>query len=164
MCYSIAVCTSREPTEPRSRVLWRLRTAGQFSITDISALGIELRHISIADERWSLAREGHAAEAISMMVALWPISSVSRRIDAVMTAVILAALRGSAAATLVAYHTTAQLAVHRPELRAITASWLAIVRDREARRFSRGIATASDSHKQSSRRPRCPSRHVLEFP
>jgi hypothetical protein len=148
MCFSIATCTTPERAEPRPRIFWRLRTATQFSFTDISALGVELRHISIADERWALAREGHAAEAISMMVALWPVSSVSRRIDAVMTAVIHAALTGSAAAALVAYHTTAQLAANLPEFSAIAASWLAVVEERERRRFSRTIAPRTNQSRK----------------
>ena len=131
MCFSIATCTTAEHPKPCLRIFWRIRTATQFSFTDISALGVELQHISIADERWALARQGHAAEAISMMVALWPVSSVSRRIDAVMTAVILAALTGSDAAALVAYHTTAQLAANLPKFRTIAASWLAVVKERE---------------------------------
>jgi len=137
MCFSIATCTTAERAEPSPRIFWRLRTATEFSCADICAMGDELQHISIADERWALAREGHAADAISMMVAEWPVSSVSRRIDAVMTAVVLAALTGSAAAALVAYHTTAQLAANLPEFSPVAASWFAVVRAQERRRFSR---------------------------
>ena len=136
MCFSIATRTTPEHPKPCPRIFWRIRTAS-VSFADISVLGDKLRHISIADERWALAREGHAAEAISMMVALWPVSSVSRRIDAVMTAIVLAALTGSAAAALVAYHTTAELAANLLEFPAIAASWLAVITEREKRRFSR---------------------------
>ncbi len=137
MCFSIATRTTAEHPKPCPRILWRIRVASEFSFADIFALGDELLQISIADERWALAREGSAAEAISMMVAEWPVSQVSRRIDDVMTAVVFAALTGRAAAALVAYHTTAQLAVHLPEFHAIAASWFAVVKKREARRFSR---------------------------
>ncbi|MGZ5172240.1 MAG: hypothetical protein ACXWCY_32915 [Burkholderiales bacterium] len=144
MCFSIAKCTTAEHPKLCPRIFWRIRTAGEFSFADISALGDELRNISIADERWALARKGHAAEAISMMVAEWPVSSPSPRVDALMTAVTMAALAGSAAAALVTYHTTAQLAVHLPEFRAIATSWLAVVKKREARRFSRAVVPRTD--------------------
>jgi hypothetical protein len=130
-------------TNPQPTTLWRVRTAAEFYESDIAALADELRRITIRDERWALAREGHAAEAISMIVAEWPVSSVSPRIDAVMTAVTVAALVGSAAAALVVYHTTSQLASHLPEFRPLAASWLAIVRDLEGRRFSRRIAPSN---------------------
>jgi hypothetical protein len=129
---------------PPPTTLWRLRSAAEFSESDIAALADDLRRITIPDKRWALAREGHAAEAISMMVAQWPVSSVSHRIDAVMTAVTLAALLGSAAAALVVYHTTSQLASHLPEFRQLAASWLHSVREQEARRFSRRIAPPTD--------------------
>jgi hypothetical protein len=128
---------------PQPMTLWRVRTGVEFSESDIAALADALRRITITDERWGLAREGRAAEAISMMVAEWPVSSVSHRIDALKTAVTLAALVGSAAAALVVYHTTSQLASHLPEFRPLAASWLAIVRDLEARRFSRRITPSN---------------------
>jgi phosphopantothenate synthetase len=127
-------------TGPRATTFWRMRTAAEFSEGDIAVLADELRRIAIADERWPLAREGHAAAAIAMMVAEWPISSVSRRIDALMSAVTMAALAGSAAAALVIYHTTAQLASHLPEFCPLVASWLAVVKQHEASRISRRSA------------------------
>ena len=163
MSILIATRTTPEHPKPCPRIFWRIRTAGEFSFADISALGDELRHISIADERWALAREGHAAEAISMMVALWPVSSVSRRVDAVMTAVILAALTGSAAAALVAYHTTAQLAANLPEFGPIAASWLAVVREQERHRFSRTIVPRTNQRTPIIGNPNVPVAQSMEI-
>jgi hypothetical protein len=127
-------------TGPRATTFWRTRTAAEFSEADITVIADELRRIVIPDERWPLARQGHVPEAIVIMVAEWPISSVSRRIDALMSAVTIAALAGSAAAALVIYHTTAQLALHLPEFEALVASWSAVVKQHEASGISRRCA------------------------
>jgi hypothetical protein len=140
-------------TDPRATTFWRMRTATEFSEADIAVLAAELRRIAIADERWPLAREGHAAEAIAMMVAEWPLSSVSRRIDALMSAVTMAAFAGSAAAALVIYHTTAQLASHLPKFSPLVASWLAAVKQHEASRTSRRSAPSGKPPSKAIRSP-----------
>jgi 5-methylcytosine-specific restriction endonuclease McrA len=117
---------------PRATTFWRTRTAPEFSEADITVIADELRRIVIFDERWPLARQGNVPEAVVMMVAEWPVSSVSRRIDALMSAVTIAALAGSAAAALVIYHTMAQLALHLPEFEALVASWSAVDSQHEA--------------------------------
>jgi hypothetical protein len=140
MYLSIPMSATTAPKSPRPTTFWRSRTADEFSASDIAVLADGLRRVAIADERWPLARQGRAAEAIAMMVAEWPIASVSPRIDAIMTAVTMAALAGSAAAALVVYHTISQLASHLPEFCPLVASWLGVVKEQEARRFSRRTA------------------------
>ncbi len=135
-----ATCSTQSLPAPYLKTFWRLRTATQFSYTDISAIRRELQQIHIADEHWTLAREGHAAAAISMMIAEWPTRHISGRVDAIMTAVIFAALTGSSAAALVAYHTIVQLAARRPRLRVIATSWSVVLEERERCRLSRPIA------------------------
>lgn len=126
--------------KPHPSSLWRLQTVEQFSRIDILEIRRALQRISVNDERWSAASEGHAVSAISMMIAEWPVRSISARIDALMTAVVLAALTGSGAAALVAYHTMLQLVARQPAFRPIVTSWSATLEEREARKSARFIA------------------------
>lgn len=154
MYSTIATCLTPPCPKSHPKKLWRFRTATEFSQADVSAVRFGLQHTSLKDERWAFAREGHPADAISMMIGEWPVGRISHRVDAIMTAIVLAALMGSAASTLVAYHTIAQLAFRRPRLREIAASWLVVVEEQERRRFWH--PTASDVIPRSSDDVRSP--------
>jgi hypothetical protein len=106
--------------------LWRKKAAEQLDASDLFAIRDLLKKaILLNDPKWPEARNGSAADAIAVAVATWPVRAVTQRTDLVMTALLCAAMEGSAAAAVVLSHVLRQLPDANKRHKRIAASWLA---------------------------------------
>ena len=129
--------------------LWREKNAQQFDDTDLAAVrGILAKAVLLNEPKWAEARTGNAADAIALAVAEWPITVLTSRVDLIMTAVLLAAMTGSAAAGVVLAHVVRQMPAGTTGHKRIAASWLA-----------RNLRTALAKR---ARRPSAPTRLLLK--
>jgi hypothetical protein len=129
--------------------LWREKNAQQFDDTDLAAVrGILAKAVLLNEPKWAEARNGGAADAIALAVAEWPIAVLTSRVDLIMTAVLLAAMTGSAAAAVVLAHVVRQLPGVAKRHKRIAASWL-------ARNLRAALA-------KRARRPSAPTRLLMK--
>jgi hypothetical protein len=128
---------------------WRQKNAEQFDDADHAAVrAILAKAVLLHEPNWTEASNGSAADAIALAIAEWPIRTVSSHIDLIMTAVLLAAMMGSAAAAVVLAHVVRQLPGCTKHHKRIAASWL-------ARNLRASLA-------KRARRPSAPTRRLLK--
>lgn len=106
--------------------IWREKTSDEITPVDLVAIGDLLRNTALIGEpKWKVARSGGAAEAIAIVVRNWPVTTITGRVDLMMTALVYAAMTGSAAAALVLSHSLRQTPCAGERHKRLSASWLA---------------------------------------
>jgi hypothetical protein len=84
---------------------WRTCTAGSFPPLAWTELQAALSGTSIISEpRWAAARQGDAAAAVGIAMPMIPVVAIMLKVDLVMSAVLLNALKGNAASAAVLAH------------------------------------------------------------
>jgi hypothetical protein len=73
---------------------------------------------------WVSAMRGDAAASIAIAIAALPISTITLEVDLAMTALVLVALNGDAAAALVLSHVLRRTSLEHPFSAELSASWL----------------------------------------
>ena len=104
---------------------WRMCSAGDFDRTHLPSLRRALAGFAILDEpSWSARHD--VATAIGVAIrAMTAQNTTSGMFDRIMTAVLLHAIEGNAAAALILAHVLRRLAINEPSFDQLGASWSA---------------------------------------
>lgn len=119
---------------------WRTIPAESFDSDRLAELAGWLRRLSSTSPEWRSAISGDAAEAIGIVLRLWPPRPQSPLVDVVMTILLASALENAAAANVLSA-TLLRMPIPRRRRKALALSW-SRHQSALARRAASGVLTA----------------------
>lgn len=123
---------------------WRMLPADRFRDAEHLLLRATLDKLAVLrGQTWVAAMHGDAAASIAVALSLMPISTTTIEVDIALTAVLLNALNGDAATTLMLSHVLGRVKLDHPFAAELAASWLTHNPHRSSNRRRSGTAATA---------------------